>query len=373
MGVTIRERTRKDGRTSLYLDIFHEGQRSYDFLKIYLTGNKEDDKQAIKFAETARAMCEAELFAETRGLVSPFRGKMSLYDYARQKSADRDKKDPLVKSLKYIQDYFGATQLKSISSERMEGYQSFLKNQSVKSQLTDHGDDAPPTLPEKKLMSSTVANYFNALNAVLNTAVRERILVVNPARAVKRMKVQESIQEYLTIEELELLARTPIMGEDGLGGEIKRAFLFSCLANLRLSDIKTLTWGEVQNGKIEKRMRKTSKIVVMPLSIGALELIKDDKVHPHSAKVFNLTDTDPNQYIKKWAKAAGISKRVHFHTSRHTFGTQALEGGADVFTVQKLLGHSSSRQTQRYAAITDRSKKAAVDGIKVDFGRKKNA
>lgn len=68
-----------------------------------------------------------------------------------------------------------------------------------------------------------------------------------------------------------------------------------------------------------------------------------------------------NENLKKWAEAAGIRKHISYHTSRHSFATMMLTLGADLYTVSKLLGHSSVRHTQIYARIIDRKKDEAVN------------
>ena len=60
--------------------------------------------------------------------------------------------------------------------------------------------------------------------------------------------------------------------------------------------------------------------------------------------------------LKPWVKAAGITKHVTYHVSRHTFATMLLTLGADLYTVSKILGHQSIRMTEVYAKIVDKKK-----------------
>ena len=68
-----------------------------------------------------------------------------------------------------------------------------------------------------------------------------------------------------------------------------------------------------------------------------------------------------NRLLKPWAKAAGISKRFSYHTSRHTFATMMLTLGADLYTTSKLLGHADVKMTQVYAKIVNKKKDEAVN------------
>ena len=65
----------------------------------------------------------------------------------------------------------------------------------------------------------------------------------------------------------------------------------------------------------------------------------------------------------RWAIAAGIAKRITFHSARHTHATLLLSHGVDIYTVSKLLGHKHVVSTERYAHITDKLKSEAIRKI----------
>ena len=78
--------------------------------------------------------------------------------------------------------------------------------------------------------------------------------------------------------------------------------------------------------------------------------------------------------IMRWTKKAGITRRITFHTARHTAATMNLTLGADITTVSKLLGHARIVTTMIYAEVLNESKKAAADsqsGV-FNFGKNKN-
>ena len=75
-----------------------------------------------------------------------------------------------------------------------------------------------------------------------------------------------------------------------------------------------------------------------------------------------------NKAIAEWAKAAGISKKVTYHTSRHTMATMLLTLGADLYTVSKLLGHSRIETTQIYGKIINKKKDDAISLLDDAFG-----
>ena len=84
-------------------------------------------------------------------------------------------------------------------------------------------------------------------------------------------------------------------------------------------------------------------------------LAKDDFVFPMPS------NGTCNDHLKKIATVCGINKEVTFHLSRHTFATMMLTLGADLYTVSKLLGHTSVRMTQVYAKIINQKKDEAVN------------
>ena len=70
-----------------------------------------------------------------------------------------------------------------------------------------------------------------------------------------------------------------------------------------------------------------------------------------------------NVELKRWALAAGSSKPITYHCSRHTFAVMMLNLGADIYTVSKLLGHRELATTQIYARVLDKKKQEAVNLI----------
>ena len=142
-------------------------------------------------------------------------------------------------------------------------------------------------------------------------------------------------------------------------------FLFACLTGLRKSDIKQLTWENIQpygdgGMYVTLRMQKTKELVNNPISDEALELIGERG----TGIVFTgFTDKLTQTPLKNWLKAAGITKKISFHCSRHTFGSLQVDAGTSVYTVQHMLGHKNVETTQIYANMADESKRESVNRI----------
>ena len=102
----------------------------------------------------------------------------------------------------------------------------------------------------------------------------------------------------------------------------------------------------------------------IPLNRSALHWLPEAKRMQADQKVFELTILGVcNRYLKKMAADAGITKNVSFHTSRHTFAVLTLAAGSDLYTVGKLLGHTSINSTQVYADVVMETKFEAISRI----------
>lgn len=160
------------------------------------------------------------------------------------------------------------------------------------------------------------------------------------------------------MEEVKKLIDTPCRRPD-----IKGALLFSCFCGLRISDVRSLKWGNiVANGDkmyLQITQFKTRCPLSLPLNRQAMRWMPkrgnatdDDFIFPPLSKNMTVLDT--------WAKEAGITKHVTFHVSHHTFATMELTMGADLYTTSKLLGHTNVTTTQIYAKIVNSKEEEAV-------------
>lgn len=344
MSVKIRE---KRGR--LYLDIYWNSHRHWEALKLTVGPTKDSKKQAYALAEKIRAKREYQLVSEEHGLTDPVKSRLPLIDYASVIAEKMPPKNAIPKCLPYLRSYAGTIRLSAVNEIWLEGFQEFLKQQD-------------------KLGPTTAAKYYAATVQILNKAVRDRILLNNPSARVKPLRAPESMKVHLNTSELEKLAGTPLGGE--LGAEVKRSFLFGVMTGLRISDIRSLSWGDIDREGLQilKRQEKTGRVVSIPLHSVAYALVNDKALHRRDELVFprlSKSKTNTNSYLKSWAEKAGVDKVIGWHTARHTFAVLTLEGGADFYTVSKLLGHTKPMTTAVYARATDGMKRKAVNGLPI--------
>ena len=110
-----------------------------------------------------------------------------------------------------------------------------------------------------RLSNNSVVSYYGTLRTAINRAYKEGIITVNPTKEfdfASKVRQEPSRREYLTLDELKTLINTECRHEI-----VKRAFLFSCLCGLRVSDIRKLRWCDLQRSggrvRIEITMQKT--------------------------------------------------------------------------------------------------------------------
>lgn len=369
--IKIRFKQLTDGNVSIYLDIYYQGKRSYEFLKMYLVpevdkASKEQNLKTLQCVEAIKGQRINDLYNGKADINKNGFEKMLLIDFL---NLYIDSKIKSGKSKSYIRGiarilprmeaYNAGAMLKDIDRNFCLGFIEHLKTaKNIKHAINK----------EKTITSRTARAYFDALNSALIWGVKKGYLNSNPCELVdtdEKIKAPESTREYLTKEEVKTLIDAPCINDS-----VKQAYLFSCFCGLRYSDVSSLTWGEVINEdgrtKVKTIMQKTKRVIYVPLGGMALTFMpakpvgaKDnDKVF---AKLPSLAYI--NIALKQWAKSNGINKVITFHTSRHTFATTLLQGNADLYTVSKLLGHTKITTTQIYAKIVDKAKEEAIDGL----------
>jgi integrase len=169
------------------------------------------------------------------------------------------------------------------------------------------------------------------------------------------------------MEELTLLAAAPISCKKQ--HQVKEGFLFSCLTGLRISDVLKIRYSDIKEGVLQYRQQKSKvQFHYLPLSGQAQELISSLQADPRGEFLFwdlnrKITHSQRLHILDEWVKSAGIKRRITFHVGRHTYATLLLTFGQDIYTVSKLLGHSSVSMTERYGKIINTKKTEAVNKI----------
>lgn len=237
-------------------------------------------------------------------------------------------------------------------------------------QLTGHHKSKNETLSRK-----TQNYYLIALRAFLKYLARQEIKTL-PAERIELAKTNERTLDLITEIELDRLRNSP-KGTDlkNLRDKAILELLFS--TGLRVSELASLT-ADIDLNSNELSIRgKGGKVRVVFLSedakkhvraylsarkdmsealfvaVGRNNINKKDKSKISDNDGF-LNKRSIERIVKEHATRAGISKKVTPHTMRHLFATDLLSNGADIRSVQALLGHSSIITTQIYTHVTDK-------------------
>ena len=366
--VRLRTKPIKNGNLSLYLDIYYKGVRKYEFLRIYLVPeqSKEDRKRNKHALQVANQIRISRLSEFQDSLFNNNRKTDAMYaDFLRYIDtfvlSHRSAYRLLCNALKrHLVSYKGPRiRFSDINKEFLVGFNNYLNEAPM------YGNVSKGT--RRLLSQGTKWNYFNVLTRLLNKATREGYLFANPMHILspdEHPRRAEPRKTFLVIDEVRRLSATPLSSHP----QVKQAFLFACLCGLRFSDVKRLRWENMQTdscGHIiaELVQQKTDSRLYLPISDEAMKQLpvttnSEGLVFPH------LPDASYTQkLLNKWAAAACLSKHITFHVARHTFATLSLTYGAELYTISKLLGHSSIRTTQIYADVISEKKRQAVNAI----------
>lgn len=369
--IRLRQKKLANGNISLYLDIYRNGKREYEFLKMYLIPersktDKETNRQTLQLANSIKSKRIVAMQNGEYDFNDRYNTEVLFYDYYRAMCAKRRGNEESrgnwgnwYSCLRHMLKYEPNERITfaQITPEWVQGFKDYLEHDAVA-----WGNDYRKRIKDKPLARNSKLSYFNKLRACLNQAFEERVIPHNPMRGIESFKPEDGMRMYLTLEEVRKLAQT-----DCEYPNIKRAFLFSCLTGLRRSDIIRMTWSEVfQQGEYTRiifKQKKTNGQEYLDITEQAAELM--GKRGRPEERVFDEihSPTCTNTAIREWVLRAGINKKITFHCARHTFAVMMLDLGTDIYTVSKLLGHRELSTTQIYAKVLDKNKQKAVSSI----------
>lgn len=352
MRIALRSRTTKAGTTTLYLDYYDRGRRWLEYLKLYLSGDQESDRQTMRLAETVLAQRQREAVDREAGLSAPERTGVDFLEYCRK--LREAKPSPSTRgvwrnALMHLEAFTGKKRMSfgTLDEWFLMEFRDYLL---------------------RRVSANTAAAYLARIKSACREAANQRIVrrYVGAGISIKRQKVR---RDYLTLEELRALEGTPCPNT-----AVRDGFLFACFAGLGFGDVKALTWDQVRTeGKqtvLQLSRVPTGGSGLLPLSEQAAVILGAQrgarpsprvKVAVAAGAVFKLpAQQTVDKALKRWAKRAGITKKVSFQVGRHTFATLGLDHGVDVHVMSGLLGHRRVETTEIYAKLMDESKRDAV-------------
>jgi integrase/recombinase XerC len=227
------------------------------------------------------------------------------------------------------------------------------------SHLYDHG-----------LTKPSVARALAAVRSLFKFLAREKLVKQNPALLVSTPKLPKKLPRVPTIEEMNRVLDTPQPEEAAFPERDKLILelLYGCgIRNSELTGINVehIYWS--QQGIMVRGKGKKERLVpfgdkadwVLRNYLHARQRVLQEWPTKTPALILNLrgkrlTTRSVGRIVKSIAVANGLSPEVHPHTLRHAFGTHLLEEGADLRSIQELLGHERLATTQRYTQLSTR-------------------
>jgi integrase/recombinase XerC/integrase/recombinase XerD len=217
---------------------------------------------------------------------------------------------------------------------------------------------------QRGLVATTLARKLSALRAFYRCLREQGVVAQNPAELLAAPKRAQALPRVLRVDELDaMLARIPA----GTPLELRdRALLeLAYAAGLRAEEIVSLDIDsldfDAEQVRVEGKGSKSRFVPVGEPAVAALTRYLDrgrpalaDAAEPAmfvSKTGRRLSTSDVRRRLRTWANRASVAGRVHPHALRHSFATHLLEGGADLRSIQELLGHASISTTQVYTRV----------------------
>lgn len=209
---------------------------------------------------------------------------------------------------------------------------------------------------------NTVSRRLASIRSFFKFLRREGYIKTNPAKLVSNIKLPRLLPKILSVDDIFSLVEKP----EGIGFVPARdrailELLYS--SGLRVSELSGLNIEDINiKGSLIKIKGKGRKERIIPVGSKAIDAIKSymiERVLMKSKDIGlflnrlgkRLTDRGIRRIVVKYAKTLKISGQIGPHTLRHTFATHLLQSGADLRTIQELLGHSSLSTTQKYTHL----------------------
>ena len=204
---------------------------------------------------------------------------------------------------------------------------------------------------------NTLAKFMKIFKRYINLAIDNDIITANPFRKY-HIHLEQTRKNTVTESDIKKIENA-IERLEGDEQEVAKGFLFSTYTGLRFSDIQRVQRSNIKtiyrNKWLVMRMQKTEKEVRVPISrmFGgkAISLISDK-----NGRLFRLPpNARTNVLLDRITNRLGIKKHLSFHCGRHSCATILLLKGVNMPIISSILGHTSIRTTQVYAAVKDKT------------------
>lgn len=220
-------------------------------------------------------------------------------------------------------------------------------------------------LPQQSCYAkSSIGRKLAAIRAFFGWLVRIGQLALNPAELIATPKREQRLPFHLNIDQAISLVEGPNHAADELPCKARDTAILELLysSGLRVSELTGLSIADLdRSAGMLRVLGKGNKERVVPVGTAALEVIDlylaERVVHSEKEPLFlgsrggRINRRTVASLVKRWSSSIVSFRPVTPHTLRHTFATHLLEGGADLRSIQELLGHASLSTTQKYTHV----------------------
>ncbi|MBP8979926.1 MAG: tyrosine recombinase XerC [Syntrophobacterales bacterium] len=224
-------------------------------------------------------------------------------------------------------------------------------------------------LHRRRLRKSSVARKMAALNAFFRYLLREGRLADNPMAGLATPRKDRLVPPHLSVDEVFDLLSCPFPDDER--GRRDRAILeIFYSTGIRLSELTALNQEDVdfQQGllRVKGKGRRERIVPVGAPALAALRAYQQSRLRSGTAKEKQdgraplligrgeqrISPRTVERILDRYIRSSGIQKKISPHALRHSFATHLLDAGADLRSIQELLGHKSLSTTQRYTAVS---------------------
>jgi len=276
-----------------------------------------------------------------------------------EKSLSKNTVDGYCRDIKKLNNFFnGNDDKKKIEEVNYQDFQNYLSY-----------------LNDLKINARSQSRVISSMRSFFKFLILEKIIKENPTELLENPKIGKKLPEFLTIEEIELLVNQ--IDRSKKEGERNLAIievLYGC--GLRVTELIELKISEIywEEGFI-RIIGKGNKERLVPLGKIASKHLKiylnEIRVHQKVKDLFvdhvfinkngsKISRVMIFKIVKKLTEKAGIQKNISPHSLRHSFATHLVEGGADLRSVQEMLGHQSITTTEVYTHLDKNYLKQAI-------------
>ena len=220
-----------------------------------------------------------------------------------------------------------------------------------------------------RLRRTSIARKLSAVRSLFLFLEKQGLVKGNPAADIATPKLEKYVPTYLPVDDVFRLLERPDREKPlGLRDLAILEVLYSC--GIRVGELEGLNISSVDfDERLVKVIGKGNRERVVPIGRQALLAVRNylDAIHQIRRKKGGVSQDSPlfinfqggrlsarsvGRIIKKYVKETGLTSEISPHSIRHTFATHLLDGGADLRSVQELLGHASLTSTQKYTHVS---------------------